>query len=914
MSEDLSLHSLVSFCLAKRVSPAVFHSLLQQVNHKHEVTINDVSQLLATQDRMDTLHVMYIVTSSLRDQTIALRVSNVLSHLSNATPTNQHLILTGIISQLRECPEFPFTSHDTPEVISALFSYLTAQQQQNNVDLLELGIQLLVSIGSSLPDDINTSALTGEQTELVHVLSAEIKDSKPILADELVASLEKFQRKKTRSQSITRGSISLSSMAGLPGPQPHSSFMKSNKQSKLVWINAAIQSWSTHKPSFLGTFEQFVKVKNNQNILNELVAASFEGYIVSLKAKPQSPIFAKNWELFLLKRFPLIIKDLKLKNIESSLMNALTLDPKVLQAIKMSTDNNINNGDSNNDNTEDMFASFPHSSPDIRHEFLRSCIALQLLPVGAYESILKQDASADGRKLITTDQVLDQFGQPVSLEASLKKSLIDINTEFIPLEESGLLEFFKSVSSMEGTKQVEFSNHITSCITTFIANNDTSHLYRLSLALALVPECLHAVLFHVSPTTFLKPIMNFLDTWQTNSDDMNFQDTYSSFGCIFLLFLLTVKDFNIPLVQLISMKDQIDHESFCINFLTNIGTSSWKSPTNDLNQHKSEVLSGWMAALFDSGGISDDLMRLSTVQECFELFPVIFQQAFVACKQGLTDVETVKGGLEYFLQPFLLSAIVGLLSWCEGYLWKAQDVELVVSLLKTLVTPLELSGESIYIHKIVMSIFGADLYKNLSELDSNSSPLRVDAGFLSSLRQSVASAKTNGFFEIDMSPKIKHFLSSPSGQNEISLSSVFHTEFQSLLSWGQSSSVARYDHLFVPNMQRLLGESGLIDAFVAEICHAQQLNKNVQTVIDLSAFVLVIDSVGFSSDSRRMFLTSLKEETIPEKPTDTLIPGYDRMTTLVLKKRAYGTSEAGANFGILYEKLLETVKTITPLD
>lgn len=132
-----------------------------------------------------------------------------------------------------------------------------------------------------------------------------------------------------------------------------------------------------------------------------------------------------------------MIKELNLKNVESSLSNALNLiDPKISKTIK------LNSSGGSDPNDDDIFSSFPSTNTDIRHDFLRSCIALKLLPQSAFAAILKEDAQAENRNLPTSDDVL-QNGQAIDIATTLHATLIDINPEFIPLEDSGLLEFFQ---------------------------------------------------------------------------------------------------------------------------------------------------------------------------------------------------------------------------------------------------------------------------------------------------------------------------------------------------------------------------------------------------------------------------------------------------------------------------------------
>lgn len=905
---EVNLTQLAVLCLKKRVSAHVFNSLFKQLNHKAEVTSQDLVSVLSTTEQFDPLMVLYLTTAATEDQATNLRLSTLLDNLQSASDTNQYLLLNSLTNILRADRfknSFPFNTFEVNDLINSMTTYIKSllEKTPQNFKLLESISYFLNVFFGSIPFEV--PPLTQEQNDLLANVLNEIRNNNAPLAEFLESNLSK----NLKRSSIGRQSISLPSTTQQHAV--HSSFLKTNKLPKFIWLNFIIQNWLSNSGKLLSSFEQFVKVKTNQNLLNEILSVSFECITIALQSRDASDLFIKNWKLFLTKRLPLLIKELNLKNVETALSNALNLiDPKISKIIKLSSSGG---SDSNDD---DIFSSFPSTNTDIRHDFLKSCIALKLLPQSAFSAILKEDAQAESRTLHTTDDAFDQNGQPLEISSTLHSTLIDINPEFVPLEDSGLLEFFSSVEEMEGTKQVELSKLILEKIHDFIKNDDVSHLYRLTLALGLSPNALHAILFHLSPSTFIKPLMNFLDKWKTSNDDMNFQDVYSAFGCVLLLFLLIVKDFGISLEQLLYLKDEINEDSFCIRFLTKLGSLNQSENTT---QHQSELLNGWITALFDSGGISDDLMRLSTVQECFQLFPVIFQQAFIACKQNLVDEDTVKGGLEYFLQPFLLSTIVGILSWGENYLWKDQDVDLLVNLLKTLINPLDLSGESVHIHKLILAIYGPNLFALLSSLDKKPE-ISIDPLLLSSLRQSINPAKSSNFFEFDTSPTFINYLkneitdTSKKNESQVSPLTLFHTQFNTLLNWSQATIVPNYDFQLFSTLLKVLGEETILEYFLEQIFESQNLNsKSSQTILELSTFLISTHYVR-SSEIKRRFLQSLKTGEQGTDVIDFIEPSYKFLNVLIRKKKSlkYELPEDDV-VQLFYDKLIESVQTIIPL-
>ena len=85
-----------------------------------------------------------------------------------------------------------------------------------------------------------------------------------------------------------------------------------------------------------------------------------------------------------------------------------------------------------------------------------------------------------------------------------------------------------------------------------------------------------------------------------------------------------------------------------------------------MDEVKTSKLNSWITALFDSDGISDDLIKSSRPQDMLTLTPTIFRQCITACQAGVIDFDALKGALEYFLQPFLsytLLSAIQYLTW-----------------------------------------------------------------------------------------------------------------------------------------------------------------------------------------------------------------------------------------------------------
>ena len=63
-------------------------------------------------------------------------------------------------------------------------------------------------------------------------------------------------------------------------------------------------------------------------------------------------------------------------------------------------------------------------------------------------------------------------------------------------------------------------------------------------------------------------------------------------------------------------------------------------------------LGGWIKALYEGEGITDEVMQSSRPQEYYTLVPTLMAQTVEACERGLLDTETLRGGLDCKFLPY----------------------------------------------------------------------------------------------------------------------------------------------------------------------------------------------------------------------------------------------------------------------
>ena len=114
---------------------------------------------------------------------------------------------------------------------------------------------------------------------------------------------------------------------------------------------------------------------------------------------------------------------------------------------------------------------------------------------------------------------------------------------------------------------------------------------------------------------------------------------YDEFGSIFLLILITRHHFALQ-----------DHDlgvsyqgSFILKFLRSGHLS--RDPAI-LSQHENQRLGDWIRGLYETEGISDELMSTCSPKDFHLLVATLFDQSLKACQAGKLGLDTLRGGFE----------------------------------------------------------------------------------------------------------------------------------------------------------------------------------------------------------------------------------------------------------------------------
>ncbi|PBP18258.1 mediator complex subunit Med5 [Diplocarpon rosae] len=397
---------------------------------------------------------------------------------------------------------------------------------------------------------------------------------------------------------------------------------------------------------------------------------------------------------FLINKIPLL-----LSNLSSSLFPPLTSEYCITEALSQvdttafPTLSNMFDETSNGN----MF------SDSVRQDFCFACCLHGLIEESSIEQLLgdipMQSLPAGGR------YVKDELVQQCLSDPERAEGLID------------------ELQNMDGNVGA-VSQAITEVIARLCSNKETMSLKSLCSRLVQKSSALDVMLLFDKPTAFLQPICDLLDNWRYDEDQGEYQPVYEEFGSILLLVLSFTYRYNLSTIDL-GIRSP---ESFVAKLLTR-GHLSRKM--EDMSDSEKQHLTGWIQGLFDneSGGLGDELMSSCPPQDFYLLVPTLFHETVLACSTRNLSDETLKGGLEYLVDTFLLPSLVPGITWLACHLWESRgDANAVLQILSALITnPASISNntEASQMLNSILNIVAKNLEQSLRWLQ-RAEPSRQD--------------------------------------------------------------------------------------------------------------------------------------------------------------------------------------------
>ncbi|CAI1987258.1 hypothetical protein SEUBUCD646_0G01260 [Saccharomyces eubayanus] len=536
--------------------------------------------------------------------------------------------------------------------------------------------------------------------------------------------------------------------------------MKLIRYYKNIWLNNKIINWEIANSDFLSKYsaisssifrEGLNSVHNLDQLLSDLIETSFTCFaqFVSNKQYHQAnsnlTLLERQWVIFISKHLPLLI----LENSSRSprvVTNALdNIDEKVIKAIRIY----FTEKDDIKSTNEDLFDDYPSTSLDIRHDFIKGLIMLNLQPASIINNYLREDQMIDTSILPTNDDLVVRNLQGIQEVVHNTNSFIISSLDTLELESitdsnnndssNGLFQVLHNFESVAPTKQREIVRGILSIFNDSIKVLNYNRITKISALLFFnFSHSLTTILSFSSPTTLVETLMKFIDSSKNDRSNSNINDESSEYETVnislslswaILLLINVTQTYGISVVDVALKSSNLSlKDSFIINFISNLPNVSDKYYLEESNINDSDMLTkshntvqSWLCDLFVNGSITDQLIQNIETRQLANLIPFIVKQVLLSVEIGaLTDISSLIGGFEYFLQPLLLIGLVKTFFWLEQFLscvkndTVSEDIlQKLFNLLNTLFNPITLNEDSKAFHTAVLRLNAIPLLKVL---------------------------------------------------------------------------------------------------------------------------------------------------------------------------------------------------------
>ncbi|PIG84895.1 mediator of RNA polymerase II transcription subunit 5 [Aspergillus arachidicola] len=474
---------------------------------------------------------------------------------------------------------------------------------------------------------------------------------------------------------------------------------------------------------------------------------------------------------------------------------------------------------------------------EVRPEFLFACASHKLIPESSIERLLGENPMQTPPVGYNKDDLMSQ-----------------INTNQERAE-----QLVSELESTEGN-----AGAIVAAITEVMHNlcnqKETMTLKSICNSLSRRPQALDVILLFRSAKQVLQPLCTLLDSWHWDEDQGESQPVYDEFGSILLLVLTFKYRYDLRPYDL----GITSNDSFVLKLL-DCGPSSQK--LDDLSEKQNKNLGAWITALFIAEGISEETMSSCSPQEFYLLVTTLFNQSLTACEAGKLEFDTLKGGFEYLLEPFLLPSLVVALTWLGNHIWETEsDPTIPLKTLQSLVNPSSISGDAREIHKTVLNITARSLDEQLKDIRSRH-PNRADIKpILDVLEPCLSFQRTGSCHRSELDSWTTH---SPGG-----LLGSIRSTFQGLVLWSTSPGVSMAPHFYTHRQLvagiRMLGSARVLTAIVDEL-KMQTETGNADLALDIAVTMICAPlAESFAIEQSNYHPVDPNKEPLPRCPVLTL--------------------------------------------
>ncbi|CAI6338683.1 unnamed protein product [Periconia digitata] len=536
-----------------------------------------------------------------------------------------------------------------------------------------------------------------------------------------------------------------------------------------------------------------------QVMATDLVTAAFDLLANAMyRNEPTQTMYSL--KSFLVNKIPLLLSQyassMYAMNPELCITQALShIDPNAFPAFSQGFEDIMGNS---------------NSLSEVRQEFLNACALHNLIQTSTIERLLGE-APMQG---------------PPAIKYSKQNLLAQCKDNF-----EKVYAYIEELENLDGN-----AGAIVGAVTEFIAHlcetQMTMHLKNICNLLSRKSQALDTILQFTSPISILKPLCVFLDEWRYDGDQGEYQPVYDEFGAILVLVMAFIHRYDLTHYDL-----GINHNSFVAQLLE----SGYRSVMPDeLTDEQGNHLGSWLRDLYDSDkeGLSNEVFASCRPQDFYLIVPTLFSQTVMACSADVLSLDTVKGGLEYLHETFLLPALIGGLSWMASHalLSGHQDLDVLMQMFGKLIRSTPTSGDAQAMHSTILSVVSPRLEKCFRTLKRRH-PNLTD---IEPLLHAIKGVKGNLHYERSVYSSAAELDQWTNATSNTLVSSLRNT-VQQLSQWASSAGLQpnppSYTHRQIYTCIKLIGASKTVRAIVDEI-KAQTDAGNGPAALDVGVSII----------------------------------------------------------------------------
>ncbi|KAG9942006.1 mediator complex, subunit Med5, partial [Aureobasidium melanogenum] len=649
--------------------------------------------------RVTTIDTCDILVALLAHTRYALK-KNASTRTSLSNAFFEHIL--SLLVRLVAAGERPKTAREARNVVRALGECLTACRAHEMVLLMQ-NVDVMQSPDPQVVTCFETLATLAIAVLNHPMVKADISDGWPQTMKDKIASacsdfaelMSPWSHSQTgaglqmlaKTPPLGKPDFSTAEIASTVNDLP----VTNSRVGLYIYLNAALCARPLTDDMSLFNYLHAKYQNDTQSLVSDLIVASFDVLANALQQR-QPPDQLLCYRSFIANKLPLLITTL------SASFPPMTSQVHIQMALRRVDVHPFPPLSSDNDtaNNEILKKS--------RLEFVQACILFQLGNEQAFHSVIGESPAPIAPRVVRYNR------QSLAQQCSANIHRVE--------------ELARELEGMNGN-----AGAISGALVDTI-----QHLYTAKETMALRTVCnifsrrlplMDIMLQHAQPSDVLSPLCNLLNEWTHDEDQSEYQPAYEEFAAVLLLVLAVIHRYQLTEAEI----GAFSTDSFIIRMLKNMSTSI---DIRALDDDQQKQLTKWVQGLYatdehgETNGISDETMSHCPPQSFYLLVPTLFEQSVQACKLMTLAVNTLKGGLEFLLEPFLLPSLIGGLSWVTKHSWEDHgDTEILMQMLRKLIQPDSISGDAQAMHKTILAMIARPLARSLQELQRRQ-PKRKD--------------------------------------------------------------------------------------------------------------------------------------------------------------------------------------------